>query len=373
MNIEHLNELVHNYMEQFNLVNNDDHHEYYKWEAFKEFQQVWDLDASDFAVMFKLAVSNTENLINNHIVQPANGIVKLPERSELTEQVRALFRTLLYTEDNGNIMARQERIERFVDDANALLAVHEPGKSKYQQDFRSGLFYLNLFAPGKNYLFKATQARAFMQCVEFEDDFGRGSAFNLETYYTMCDQLVSYIEQTEELKQLHKERLTDTMCTNDNWHLLAFDLIYCALTYDLYKGIDILVPQKAISRKQIEREKNQATMQELGRLQEQLFDLQKERDLYDDFSAIGLELHHKSFGVGKVVKQDNKYLVVHFEDQERNFLLPDSFKTPLLTLPDPEIAEYISSMNKLDKEIDSVEREIAVLKSKIKRLSIELK
>ena len=112
--------------------------------------------------MFKESVSKTSNLINNHIVPPANGIIKLAERPEVAEEIRSSFRELFYTDDSGNIDQRQDRIERFSDSVNVLLDKYEPGKWKYRQDFRSVLFYLNLFAPGENYLYKATQAREFM-------------------------------------------------------------------------------------------------------------------------------------------------------------------------------------------------------------------
>ena len=70
MNQNHLEVLTQNYIENFQMINNDDHAEYYKWEAVQQFQKEWDPDAPDFAAMFKRAVSKTENLINNHITQP---------------------------------------------------------------------------------------------------------------------------------------------------------------------------------------------------------------------------------------------------------------------------------------------------------------
>ena len=100
MNKKNLDELVQNYIKDLDFINKD-HAEYYKWEAVEDFQQNWNIDAPDFASMFKAATSKTYNLINNHVTQPVNGIIKLAENKELTEQVRELFRFLFYTEDNG--------------------------------------------------------------------------------------------------------------------------------------------------------------------------------------------------------------------------------------------------------------------------------
>ena len=370
MNRKNLDELVQNYIKDFNFINNEDHAEYYKWEAVKTFQQNWDIDASDFATMFKEATSATDNLINNHVKQPVNGIIKLAENKELTEQVRELFRGLFYTEDNGIISYRQERIEIFVKQINALLAIHEPGKWKYEQDFRDSLAYLNLYAPSQNYWYKATQARAFMQCIEYEDDFGRGAEFNLETYYSMCDTLVSYIKASPELQKTHNERLTGKMYRDDDWHILAFDLIYCALSYNLYKGIDILVPTKPVSKKAAEQEKLLALQEEFQQAQTHLFELEKERSLYDDLTAEGFELDHSVFGTGKVVRQDNKYLTVRFGNMEKRFLIPDSFKTGRLSFLDHEIEEAIAIMLDLDHQIAVVKEDLKALKSKQRRMAL---
>ena len=86
MNTENLNKLIDNYIASFDIINNEEHQEYYKWEAVKHFKDNFDIDAPDFATMFKESVKLTYNLINNRIVQPTNGIVKLAERPELTEQ-----------------------------------------------------------------------------------------------------------------------------------------------------------------------------------------------------------------------------------------------------------------------------------------------
>jgi hypothetical protein len=49
---------------------------------------------------------------------------------------------------------------------------------------------------------------------------------------------------------------------------------------------------------------------------------------------VGIKVSHKMFGVGTVVKKykSNKYVIVHFKDGEKQFLLPDAFTKGFLDL-----------------------------------------
>ena len=62
MNRENLDKLISNYIANFDLINNDVNMEYYKWEAVKHFQDHWNIDAPDFAAMFREAIRLTYNL-----------------------------------------------------------------------------------------------------------------------------------------------------------------------------------------------------------------------------------------------------------------------------------------------------------------------
>ena len=363
MNISNFNDLIENYLGKFEYFNNDIHTEYYKQEAIKCFKDHWDIDANDFANMFKNATSKTFNLINNRIIQPTNGIVKLAEKSELTEKVRECFRTLYETDDGGDIDKRQKRIGQFVDEINALLDKYEPGKWKYKQDFRTVLFYLNLFAPEQNYIYKATQAKEFMYCIEYTDDFGSGVDFRLKKYYAMCDWLVMQIKNNPLLIKTHRDRITDKMYDEDNFHILAFDIIYCAVTYKLYNGIEIFRPTKKNAKERAERLKKEALESELKELSDQLNELLVERSIYDEFSAVGLKVNHKKFGDGIITSQSSSYIVSFFQDGERKFMIPSSFANGFLTTDDREVSEILSEMSKLDERIENIKFSITEKKN----------
>lgn len=86
----------------------DGNNEGYKWRAVSCFMENWDIDADDFASMFKSSMKDTSNLIDNATVQPIGGILLLLKHPEEIEFVRKCFRDL-YTDDGGNLEARQEK------------------------------------------------------------------------------------------------------------------------------------------------------------------------------------------------------------------------------------------------------------------------
>ena len=77
MNQANLAKLFHNYIESYNVLTDAEHDELYKWRAVNHFQKHWNLEADEFGEMFKQAMEQSFNIVNNSIVQPANGIVFL--------------------------------------------------------------------------------------------------------------------------------------------------------------------------------------------------------------------------------------------------------------------------------------------------------
>lgn len=370
MNRENLNKLIANYMSNFDYINNEVNMEYYKWEAVKHFQEHWDIEAANFADMFKECVKGTYNLINNRIVQPTNGIIKLAERPELTEIIRQMFRDLL-ADDNGDIDKRQDKIYAFLDKADELLNIYYKGTWKYAQDMRTVIFYLSFIEPDKNYMFKATQAKEFMYCIEFGKDFGSGENFSLRKYYEMCDELVAAIKETPELVQLHNDRITDKMWSDDDYHILAYDIIYSGIVYNLYNNITIVKPtrNKAQTHEQQIQAKRDELTSSLDQINNELNEVLQERTNYDEFSAKGLEVIHKAFGTGVVVAHNGNLLNIRFGEQEKRFQMPQGFSNGFLRTDSTEIMDMFNEMARLDNAITalrsqkaSLERQLSTLK-----------
>ena len=371
MNNENLNKLLENYIASFDVINNEEHQEYYKWEAIKHFKDNFDIEAPDFASMFKNATKLTYNLINNHIVQPTNGIIKLAERPELTETIRQIFRDL-YADDNDDIDLRQDKIYKFISKCDELLNIYEKGKWKYAQDVRTVIFYLALMYPEKNYIFKSTQANKFKNCIEFGDDFGSGETFSLKKYYRLCEELVNAIKSNEKLIELHNSRLTDKMYADDNFHILAYDIIYCGIFYDLYYNIIINKPNKSkINKEQLKKqqeEKRNVIITEIDNLNENLKIALQQRSEYDYFSTKGLIVTHKKFGEGTVSFHDNHYIVVIFKDSERKFLMPQGFTGGFLSTDSEEAVSILLEIAKIDQQIKDYENSIYNLNNELKSL-----
>ena len=369
MNKENLNKLISNYMSNFDYINNEVNMEYYKWEAVKHFQDHWDIDAPDFAAMFKECVKETYNLINNKVVQPANGIIKLAEKPEATEVIRQMFRDLL-VEDNGDIDKRQDKIYAFLEKADELLNTYYKGSWKYAQDMRTVIFYLCLLEPDKNYMFKATQAKEFMYCVEFGKDFGSGESFSLKNYYEMCDELVAAIKETPELVKLHNNRITEKMCANDDFHILAYDIIYSAIVYDLYNNITVVKPTRSKAQtheNQLQAKREELTA-ELEQINAELNKALQERSNYDEFSAKGLEVTHKAFGTGTVIAHSGNLLNIRFGEQEKRFQMPQGFSNGFLKTDSAEIMDMFNEMAVLDDKVTKLKSSQSAVRRQLETL-----
>ena len=367
MNRENLRSLIQNYISNFELINDDKNEEYYKWVAVKHFHDNWDISAGNFAEMFKESVKLTYNLINNHIVQPTSGIVKLAEREELTDKVRGAF-TELFEDDDNDIDARQDKIYAFIETINKLLDEYEPGRWKYTQDMRTVIFYLSLMYPEKNYMFKATQAKEFMYCIEYGDDFGSGESFSLKKYYNMCDLLVEEIKNTPELISLHESRLTDTMYTDDDYHILAYDIIYSGIVYNLYSNITIVKPSKVGNDEYKKMTRKNEILAQLEADKTELNEVINQRAEFDFFSAVGLEVEHKKFGSGKVVIHDGPIIEVEFSEGIKKFQLPAGFTGGFLKIESEEIMTLFTEMDELDKQIKEKKSKIHIAEIEIERL-----
>ncbi len=369
MNTANFERLIENYIERFDEMHcTESNREFYKWDAFKSFGDKWDINATDFVSMLKEAVKDTYNLIDNRMVQPLTGIIKLAERPELTEIIRQMF-VDLYSDDEGDIDLRQEKIDVFVGNANSLLEKYEPGKWKYVQDVRTVIAYLNFRFPDQNYMYKATQAHKFKDCIEFSNDFGYGADFRLKRYYQMCDEVKEKIKSNEELIELFHSRKTASMDTEDDYHILVYDIIFCSVVYDLYWNIDIPKPKRKKTTDEIITKKIDAFNEELESLNKELNQLLNEKTSLDEVNAKGLIVSHKLYGEGIVTHHDGYKLTVKFNNTEKQFGLPICFSNNILITDSQEISEVFIRMKKLDDSINLLKNRIVGVKSNIKKLT----
>lgn len=364
MNFDHYKTVMQEYINHFELINNEEHNEMSKWSAFKHFQDNFDIEAEDFAAMFKNAIKDAAWLIDNDTVFPTNGIVYFAEMPETKERVRAMFRSL-YEDDGGDLNVREAKLWKFVDDFNTMHDEYLEGKWKFKQEFRYALLYLTIRFPDENYLYKATQAHPFANCIEYERNLGSGRNFSLKNYYHMCDGIVDKIKEYPELEELQKGRITSDMYADSNYHLLAFNIIYSAVTYKLFANIDIKKPRKLTASERAEIARLDKINEQIIDAEAKLSDLLEIYDAIESLSVVGMKIEHKDYGTGVVIEQNGTFVQIKFSEKTVKFQFPTAFKVGRLVLENSAIADYFSTLFDLEKEKKKQEEYIKSLKSSL--------
>ena len=298
MNRKNLNQIFDAYIQHFAVLNDSHNNESYKWSAIVDFQKAFDLSVSadGFAGMLKEAKDATENLIDSY-TQPFHGLYELAKREP--ETVRAML-TALLEDDGGDLVARQEKIDTFLAECDQLVESYFPGSHLYKNDQRSAMAYLFLNDPDNHYLYKATEAKYMADCVGFYDDCGTMSNFKLEVFHRFCDELIEEIKATPALMATHQSRFVDAkkpMHEDEFLHVLVFDIIYCAHTYNLYSGLSFDKVTSADRKLYQERKaKAQELAAALRKVEDEIVLLDEARTYFGKAITSGAAVTHKMFG-----------------------------------------------------------------------------
>ena len=371
MNTNNLSLIFTNYIENFELVNNPENNENFKWVAAQKYRELMDaaLDAApeDFAGLLYQAKVASENIVDSYTT-PFYGMVKFA-RSE-PETVRGMFRNL-YADDGGDLKIRQEKMDDFFWISDELLERYTPGSFLYKQDFHALTSYLALYDPDENYIFKATQAARFADGVEFYDDWGSARTVKLDVYYRMCDQLTEEIVKCPELLATNASRFDgrfrigpEEMIRDEKKHMLAFDIIYCAGVYDLYGGITFR--KRSTKERQLYQERQKKALQLLKENQEVI---DRKRKLTEATERIlnalsaGTPVVHKTYGNGVVTAIDeNRITIVFGEDRAKRFGLAVALSNRLIKADVPGFdalcgkpAELLKRASQIDAAIKRTE------------------
>lgn len=367
MNKHNLNLIFEQYISRFAELNDvDGNDEGYKWRAESCFVEHWDIDAEDFVSMFKASTKEMSNLIDNATVQPIGGILLLLKQPNEIEFVRECFREL-YKEDGGDLEARQDRIYAFMEKMNAKIDQYASGSWKYPQKMNNVIYYLSLRYPNDNYIFKATEATEWANCIEYGDDFGSGETFSLAKYYRMCDELLSAVSENEEIMELNSRRFEkEARGFDDELHILVYDIIYCAHTYHFYTDgiIQTTSAKERIKRAQIRDEVENLGL-ELAGATERCNELESVVDTKIDM--IGMEVTHKAFGKGQIISQTNGIQVVAFTAGEKKFQFPTAYTGGFLKA-DEGIMTTLREADSKRKALEQAQKEVASLSDKINKL-----
>lgn len=357
MKKEHLEQLFRNYIDNFEFINDPDtHFEKYKWIAVGQVQKCWDLAARDLPGMIKAAFSESYNLINNRIVQPVNGLINAAKRE--SEKVRKALEVLL--EETEDVDEKQEKVQTFVDEINAILEKYYPSSWKYAQDARSVIMYLAMIEPDQNYMFKSNPAHYFARWMEYDTDIGAGATFKLKHYYSMCDELVEEIKNCPELLIKDTERATEYL--DKSYHLLAWDLIYCFGVYkELRAGIrEPASKTKTTSGKLTETERMnyaEAIQKELDDLQDKIDAIEKEISEMPEVFLAGTKVNTKAYGEVTIFSQDRNYITFTAGGKERSFVLPDCVAKGFIIPKDETLIAVCKEMSEKRAEIEKLSQQ----------------
>ena len=378
MNENHLQQIFANYIENFQDLNTPGHEEYYKWQIAEQFKPMMDkvLESSgaEFVDGLKQIKKLTENFIDNY-TQPLGGLIKFAEEPGEAETVRQMFQRL-YEDDKGNLELRQKKIEAFLAESHRLREQYKPKSYLYKDDFHSVTGYLFLYDPDHNYIYKATHAQIFADCVEFYDDFGTGDCVKLKNYYRMCDQLVEAIQKNEALKKTDASRFENgwgvdskTLYKDEAKHILAFDIIYCCSTYNLFRGITFVRPKtKERQLMQERKEKAQELLAKLKNAQEQDEKLKGALQDVETILCVGTAVKHLSCGRGTITAKNENAITVAFENgKEIKFGIPECVADGFISVEAEEDAAkleeskvFLKSKSAIESNLSYAEKQFAL-------------
>lgn len=371
MNIDKANEIIDFYIDKFDKTAGKEHDELFKWRSAWRCRKFWDVESADFAGMFQSCFKDSGSLISSSFWWPENGILMLcDERSNHQEAVREAFRIL--TEDTGeDDKSRGEHAFSFIHKINSLLESRSNGKG-YLQNSRSALSYLGLIFPQKDFIYKPTTAGNFADSVEFPDSFSSGRAFRMDVYYRMCRELAGVLRtrpeileivQNELIRQAEEYSMPGLESIDPECHILAFDVMYIADTYDYYMDHPFVHRTKASRTKQEKEEKKQEIENEISYIEDHIRTLKENLAKITDAEIVGAAVSHRKFGEGKITSRTDDKVTVEFPTGSRIMSL--AFLTSNHMLSDTEITESCNSRLHLKNELDTYRANLAIKNSEL--------
>lgn len=361
MNKEHLDQIIKHYIRDFEKINGVGE-EYYKWQICKEFpvliKEALDAPTEDFANALYKAKKCTENIIDGY-TQPFNGLVDLARKKTETENVRGILKRL-FADDGGDLKAQMEIIENFFKEYDEILERHYPDSFLYKQNSHSVSALLFLNDPEHHFMYKATQSKAFADCVEFYDDWGTGDNIRLDTYYRMCNELVKYIKECPELLELDTKRKSFDKYNKEfhedvEKHILAFDIIYCCTVYDLFDGITYTKRNYKEKQQYIEeKRKAEVLKKQYDKANAEMERLKEAIECFIKIIKVGDAVKHAKFGEGTVKAIDEEYITIDFDGKEMPIGLAVVIGNGIVSLDKMEFADKVNEYKDILKRYKSI-------------------
>lgn len=368
MNRNQLHQIFAHYIDNFEMINNKEHEEYYKWQVCATFKELMDdalgADAEEFAdALYRVKVCS-ENIIDSY-TQPFYGLVELARKEP--ETVQQMFIDL-YSDDNGDVKVQMKLIEDFFDQSNELLAKYYPDSYLYKQNSHSVSSYLFLYDPDHHYMYKATQSQVMADCIEFYDDWGSGDNIKLDVYYRMCDEILAEIKNCPELLTTNRSRYDGglqlkpgALHADPELHILLFDIIYCSHVYNLFDGITFERP-KSKEKQLIVEQKNKAKelLSAYDEAKLAVENLDEALMYFASSMKSAGKVKHKMYGECEVITVDPRYLKIKIvkSGEEKQLGLAVVIANGIIVIDSDEFREKKELYLPLLKKAESVPRSL---------------
>ena len=195
--------------------------EQYKWIAVKHFREHWDIEAADFAAMFKEATAKTFNLLVSQSSYPGPMIVKFAKADQ--EAVRNMCRQL-YDERSSVV----DRVDRFIAEAERLRKTYGDKEwGAHYQNVNSVSTYLWLKNPEKYYIYKYTEVKAVASTLESDYKVKYGAKANaLLGFNSFYNEIAEFISRDRATTEMVRAALTPECDEDVAYHTLTVDVGY---------------------------------------------------------------------------------------------------------------------------------------------------
>ncbi len=207
-----INDLLNKYIETKQKEGHQQ--ELYKYFAIQHFKKYWDIEAPDFAEMFKNAFAKHVNLI----YQNSYSSIKLLVESK-PEETRQFFRELY--DENKTL---KDRIISFEKNTEALLKKIKP-EWFAQQDERTISVYLSFRYPEKYYLYKYSYYKGY--CTLIDETQKQNKTDKLIHFQKLADDFnKKYIKNNKEIFNLTNALLPPDAYKDKEKHVLTQDVFF---------------------------------------------------------------------------------------------------------------------------------------------------
>lgn len=180
--------------------------ELYKWKAIKHFQDNWNIEAEDFAAMFRRATEPAGNLLNSNMSYPGGQIQSFAAEDQ--EKVRSMFR-ILYDEEQPVL----SRIQQFKEMSKEMFDLHN---NTYPQDLWKTMYqsensistFLWLRYPDTYYIYKYTEYIKVEELLCHTKTVQRGKG--LKPGYEIYNKIREELKKDQELINMMQKHLDDS-------------------------------------------------------------------------------------------------------------------------------------------------------------------